>query len=347
MSDLVRELALGLARTDTDLAIPADATVMLVRNLGAVPPAQSVPTTAPAASGFNAILLDQVGRPTHFCKCRPAGDPRVAHEVSIARAARTQAPLSAHVPQSALASTPSLSAGVSPYEDGRRYDRFVGRQSTAEWSATIEEIVAVTERVSSAVTEARPDLAAELELILAAEANRGLEQLVRLEVPRKRRDALVRALVAGGGVRTTLQHGALRPSSVLLREAGWLLLGLGEFGRIRTPLYDLFHLLHMSFAHRRERREGAPALWIEALRDASDDSTAARAILRRAVRRFDLSPDSALGALAYYVIDLATRARHDGDGRDALQAGALDEVNRLADLLRQGAGPVAFGLAAA
>lgn len=345
MSDLVRELALGLARADTDLAIPADASVMLVRNVGAVPPARNAALTARAASGFNAILLDQAGRPTHFCKCRPAGDPRVAHEVAVSRAARGQAPLSAHVPQSALASTPSLSAGVSPYEEGRRYDLFVGRQSTAAWSATIEEIVAVTERVSSAVADARPDLAAEPELILAGEATRGLEQLARLEVPLKRRDALVRALVAGGGVRTTLQHGALRPSRVLLREAGWLLLGLGEYGRIRTPLYDLFHLLQLSFAERRGRREGAPELWIEALRDASDDSTAARAILRRAVRRFDLGADSALGALAYYVIDRASRARHE-NGTDALPAGALDEVNRLADLLRQGAGPVAFGLAA-
>lgn len=346
MSDLVRELAHGLARADTDLAIPADAVAMFIHNVASVPAVQ-VPTAATRGlPGFDAILFDGDGTPTHFCKCRPAGDPDVAHEVAVARAASTDPSLAGHLPRCALAATARLSACVSPYEAGLPYDGFIARQPTAAWAVAVEEIAGITERMAPLVARALPDLVPSGPIAFAEEGAWALERHEVLELPPKAHDALLRALVAGGPVRAALQHGDLQPSNLLHRDDGWLLLGLDSFGRIRTPLYDLFHLLHTSFAGRRAQAEGAHALWIEALRDPSDDSTAARAILRRAVRRHELSPDAALGALAHYLIDVAARV-HARGSRGASRGGCADEARRLAELLRQGAGPVAFGLATA
>lgn len=345
MSDLVRELAHGLARADTDLAIPADAVAMFVHNVASVP-GVPVPTAATRGRpGFDAILLDGDGAPTHFCKCRPAGDPDVAHEVAVARAATTDPSLARHLPRCGLAATARLSACVSPYEAGLPYDSFIARQATAEWGVAVEAIAGITEQMAPLVARALPHLVPSGPVAFAEEAGWGLEHLAMLGLPATGRDALLRALVAGGSVGAALQHGDLQPSKLLHRDDGWLLLGLGSFGRIRTPLYDLFHLLRTSFAGRRAQGQGGQALWIEALRDPSDDSTAARAILRRAVRRHDLSPDAALGALAHYLVDVAARVNGDSRGRSG--SGCTDEAGRLAELLRQGAGPVAFGFASA
>lgn len=346
MSDLVRELAYGLARADTDLAISADAVAIVVRNDASVPPIGPGAASMAGLAGFDAILLDSDGTPTHYCKCRPAGDPDVAHEVAVAQAVMADPALAPHLPRSALAATARLSACVSLYLAGRRYDSLIARQSPAEWAAAVEEIADVTERMAPLVAHALPELVPPGPIALAEEPACAREQLAALELPVKRRDALLRALVAGGTVRAALQHGDLRVSNVLHGDEGWLLPDLGGFGRVRTPLYDLFHLLHTSFAQRRRGDEGMPPLWIEALRDPSEDSTAARAVLRRAVRRHGLGADAALGALACYLADRTARdgATRKGSGPGIRYAAELDG---LAGLLRQGASPVAFGLAAA
>lgn len=346
MSDLVRELAHGLARADTDLAIRADAIAMFVENVASVPAVRVAPLATGRRPGFDAILFDIGGTPTHFCRCRPAGDAEVAHEVAVVRAASTDPSLARHLRRSALAATSRLSASVSPYEEGLPYDSFIARQSTADWAASVEAVVDITERMAPLVARALPDLMPSGPVAFAEAGGPTLAQLAALEVPSTRRDALHRALVAGGVVRPVPQHGHLRPENLLYRDVGWLLLEPGNFAEIWTPLYDVFHLLHTSLARRRTHDTGAQGSWIDALRDPSDDSTAARAILRRAVRRHGLSPEAALAALAHYLLDQAGGA-HGGGPRRQFRSGCAGEAARLAELLRQGAGPVAFGLASA
>lgn len=346
MNDLVRELAYGLARTDTDLAISGDAVVVIVDDAASVPPIHGGAKATQGLPGFDAILLDGAGTPTHYCRCRPAGDTGVAHEVAITRAAAADASVARHLQRSALAATSRLSARVSPYERGRPYDGLIAEQSTAEWAATVEEIAGITERMAGLVAGALPELVPSLPVRFTEEAAWALDCPDLLEVPVRQRDALLRVLVAGGTVAPMLQHGDLRPPSIVRGDAGWVLLDVGDFGSIRTPLYDLFHLLRTSLALRGAEGKGVHALWVDTLRDPGDDPTAARAILRRAVRRHDIAPEAALAALAHYLLDRVARA-HAGRGRQGTASRDLEEADRLAELLRQGAGPVAFGFAAA
>lgn len=346
MNDLVRELARGLARADTDLALPGDAEVLFVHNVAAVPPTRSATTVTGGRSGFNVVLLDPQGAPTHFCKCRPSGDPDVAHEVAVVHAGSADAEVAKYLPRSALATTERLSACVSVYEDGRRYQNVIASQTTAAWAAAVEELTGITERMSARVAVAMPALLPGTPLVLADEARWALDHLATLQMAPKHRDALLRALLAGGSVPAALQHGDLWPANVLQRESGWLLLDLEGFGRITTPLYDLFHLLHTSFVQRRAGGESAHGMWVDALRDPGEDSTAARAILRRAVKRHELTPEAALAALVYYVVDLAARVHVRGVW-GAWWETYVKEATQLAELLRKGASPVAFGFAAA
>ena len=145
---------------------------------------------------------------------------------------------------------------------------------------------------------------------------------------------LERALAAGHDAPARLQHGDLWPPNVLVDRGHWYVLDLELFGRIRVPLYDLLHMLHIcSDVRRPGGRTGRP--WIERISTGDASEAAPLALIRRIATRQGLSPVAMFATVVYYVVDIAARVKARGawtaDWREYVA-----QVERLADLIADG-----------
>jgi hypothetical protein len=335
MSDLLRTLLPALqAAARRDLR-SEDVDAVIVHNTGAIPPVRSAPGRALGEPGFNVIVAER-GRPIYFCKCRPAGDPALAHEGAIGEILSREPSTAAHVAPTHLARGDVMDVLVVRRLPGRPYYELLVKQEDAEWLSSVELVIGLVERMAACVTAALPALRGAGAVRLADE---GYSALAALEseqgLARRRVEALAATLDRGGEVTPRPQHGDLWPLNVLVEGKSWYILDLELFGRVRVPLHDLLYMLHAcSDVRRPPAADRRP--WVERLVDGDPAEAGARDLIRRTAHRCGLSPSSAFAALVYYVVDLAARARASG-AWSADWPGYLAPAVRLADLILEGA----------
>jgi hypothetical protein len=335
VSDLLRALLPALEAAARRTLPPEDLDAAIVHNAGAIPPVRSAARGASGEPGFN-VLLAVRGRPTYYCKCRPAGDPPLAHEGAIGKILSREPSTAAHVAASHLERTGVMDVLVVRRLRGRPYHELLVKQNDAAWLSSVELVIGLVERMAACVAAAMPALRGPAALSIADEGRWALSALeAEQSLAPHRVDALAATLVQAGEVTPQLQHGDLWPPNVIVDGMSWYILDLELFGRIRVPLYDLLHMLHVCSDVRRSEAVDRRA-WVERLLDDDPAEAGARDLIRRAAHQQGLSASSAFGALVYYVVDVAARVRARGawsaDWREYLA-----EAARLADLIIDGA----------
>ncbi|MDQ3996809.1 MAG: aminoglycoside phosphotransferase family protein [Gemmatimonadota bacterium] len=335
MSDLLRAILPALEATAGRVLRPADLDVVVVHNTGPIPPVRSRSGSQSGLPGFNVVVAER-GRPIYFCKCRPAGDPALAHEGAIGDVLSREPSTARHVAASRLERGDVIDVLVVQHLPGRPYHELLLKQRDAEWLASVESLMALVERMAVCVGTAIPGLRGPESLRVGDEGRWALSALEAEQgLARHRVEELAAALEAGGTMTARLQHGDLWPPNVLVDGRSWYVLDLELFGRVRVPLYDLLHMLHVCSGVRRSRAADRRP-WVERLMDGDPEEAGARDLIRRTAQRQGLSSSAAFAALAYYVVDAAARVRARGawsaDWREYLA-----QVARLADLVAEDA----------
>jgi hypothetical protein len=335
VSDLLRVLLPALEAAARRTLRSADLDAVIVHNTGAIPPVRGDAGAHSGAPGFN-VVIGERGRPIYFCKCRPAGDPALAHEGAIGDILRRDRVTAAHIAAPHLQQGEVMDVLVLPRLSGRPYHELLVDQSEAEWLSSVEDMMRLVEQMSARVGAALPALRGPAASRFSDEARWALAALATGHgLAQRRSEALATALVAGGTTTALLQHGDLWPPNVLADRGKWYVLDLELFGRVRVPLYDLLHMLHICSDVRRPANADARS-WIERIAIGDAAEAGPLGLIRRTAARQGLSPAATFAALVYYVVDIAARVKARGawtaDWREY-----VDQVERLADLIADGA----------
>jgi hypothetical protein len=335
VSDLVRALMPALRNAARRALRAEDLDLVVVHNTGAIPPVRSAANATAGQPGFN-VLVAERGRPIYFCKCRPAGDPALAHEAAVGEILSREPATAAHVPAFHFERGGVMDILVVRRLPGRPYHELLVKQSDREWLSSVELVIGLVEGMATYVTAAIPALRGPDALRVAEEGRWALAALQAEQgLVARRADALALALAGGDEVTPRLQHGDLWPPNVLVDGRSVYILDLDLFGRVRVPLYDLFHMLCIcSEVRRPETADRRP--WAQRLVDGDPSEAGARDLIRRAASRHGLSSSATFAAFVYYVVDITARVKARGawtaDWREYLAQAA-----RLADVIIDGA----------
>jgi hypothetical protein len=308
--------------------------IVLLQNWGGVPPVRRMAQTYLGNRGFNFLLLGPRGAPTHFGKCRPASGKALRHEIAVLGTLRHDPEVSAVVPRTWGVRSGELDLLISALVSGTRFDRTVARLPAEQWVRAMTEILAVTHRVTERAVALLPDLSDRTGPMSLYEAARGsLAYLESMGLGRRCVRSLAEALRDGGSLHGFPQHGDLWPSNVVRSGRSWWLLDFEVFGQVQIPLYDACHLVRTCSDLRPvASASSAPSRWIDRLLAGGDEATACWRTLASVARRHALGPSGALGALVYYLIDMATRFHKRGGPRCYWEPHAL-ELQRVAEVV--------------
>ena len=340
MNQELREL-LAIARIDggNGAAVTGSdwSRIVLLKNWGGIPPLRRLANTYLESCGFNFLLLGPDGAPTHFCKCRPATSMALQHEIAVLAALSHDAELSRAVPKTWGVRSGGLQLLISAYVPGTPFDHTVARLSAGQWAGTMSQILAVTRRVAQRAAETLPNLLGRGEPIGLREAARGsLAYLESVGLGRGSLRSLETALGAGGTLHGSPQHGDLWPSNVVHSGGSWWLLDFEVFGEVQVPLYDVCHFVRTcSDLRYGAGRRATAGRWIDRLMAGGAESEACRGTIAAVARQHALGPREVVGALAYYLIDVATQFHKRGGPRWYWEPHVL-EVKRLAEVLGAG-----------
>ncbi len=344
MSELLRILLPAVEAAAGRRLRPRDLDTIVLHNTGAIPPLRITGNGIAGEPGFNAVLAER-GRPIYFCKCRPAGDPALTHEGAIGEILMRHPAMAAHVAPTRLERGDVMDVLVVQRLLGRPYHEVLVKEGDTMWPTSVDRVVGLVEQMAAHVGAALPALRGPATLRLAEEGRWALDALADRGLAAQRVKSLAMALERGGQVAAELQHGDLWPPNVLVNGTSWYVLDLELFGRIRVPLYDLLHMLHIC-SEVRHTRTSSRQQWIE--RVVRNDPTESRALdlVRRTAHRHQLAASSTFAALVYYAVDMAARVKARGawtaDWRQY-----LFQVERLADLIADGVGEATFTLRSA
>jgi hypothetical protein len=148
--------------------------------------------------------------------------------------------------------------------------------------------------------------------------------------------SLAQALRASGRLPGFPQHGDLWPSNVVKSAGSWWLLDFEAFGHVLVPLYDACHLARTcSDLRRASRTDSSASLWVDRLIAGGDEAAACWRTIASVAREHALAPTEVIGAIVYYLIDVATQFHKRARLQWYWEPHAL-EVRRVAEVLASG-----------
>jgi len=267
--------------------------------------------------GFNALILDRNGVPTHFCKCRPPTKDWIRQTEFCTRI--SMEPSLRHVlPPTRAVGSMDLHMAISEYVPGRAFEPRVRWMRTGKLDAAIQEILLLMETIALRGVIVDPEVfAGQTRIDLAAEAAWAFDTIPPSLFAPSQAAVVRNAISAAGSVRRVLQHGDLWPRNILRYDGHWWLLDFDTFGQIQVPLYDVFHMVRSCWVLRqgrgvtrwnlrRARLQSASPSWVKDLRSPSTMETS-QTTLKWARARQGLTNVEAIGALAFYLIDTVAR----------------------------------------
>jgi hypothetical protein len=267
--------------------------------------------------GFNALILDRNGVPTHFCKCRPPTKDWIRQTEFCTR--MSMEPALRHVlpPARAVGST-DLHMAISAYVPGRAFEPRVPWMRTGKLEVAIQEILRLMETIALHGVIVDPEVfGGQTHIDLAAEAAWAFDTIPSSLFASGHAAVLRDAILAAGRMRRMLQHGDLWPRNILRYDGHWWLLDFDTFGQIQVPLYDVFHMVRSCWVLRqgrgvtrwtlgRARAQNPSPSWVQDLRSSSTMEMG-QTTLAWARNRQGLTNVEAIGALAFYLIDTVAR----------------------------------------
>jgi hypothetical protein len=309
--------------------------VIVVNSIGRIPPVSTSGGDFMWNRGFNVVLLGPKGVPRYFCKCRPAEDAILRRATVIREALLGDPCLRTVVPRTRGGSDDVVQVQLSDFIVGELFSRAVERLSLAGWEATLREVLATADLVSSRAATLLPEMAANGPIDLSAACQPHLEYIEKVGVPRLQLEFLSRGLAAAGATPRTLQHGDLWSGNVLRAAGSWWLLDFEMFGQVQVPLYDVFHLVRSSVEERAPEASGDGATWSDRMARGDATARAGRRVISWASARHGLNAQQIVGTLLYYAVDLAARIHHRGTPR-SIWGPYFAEVDRLSRALQAG-----------
>ena len=267
--------------------------------------------------GFNALILDRNGVPTHFCKCRPPTKDWIRQTEFCTRLSMEPA-LRQLLPSARAVGSTDLHMAISAYVPGRAFEPRVPWMRAGKLDAAIQEILLAMETIALRAVIVDPEVfGGQTHVDLAAEAAWAFDTIPPSLFARGQAAVVRDAISAAGRVRRVLQHGDLWPRNILRYYGHWWLLDFDTFGRIQVPLYDVFHMVRSCWVLRQGRGVSRWTLsrarlanpfpsWVQDLRSSSRMATG-QTTLAWARDRQGLTNVEAIGALAFYLIDTVAR----------------------------------------
>ena len=281
--------------------------VIVHRNIASVPPARHVGGAAVWNHGFNLILLEENGTPTHYAKCRPASVSETMHEATVLAALAADPDLADIIPPTQSASSATLRVQVSRFIGDRPWDADSIRGNVIAWTRAVREILAIVSRLAERALVLLPDQESQGPVHPGEGVRALLAALAPIGLPNELQEVLLAAGDSAPAVAARSQHGDLWPANLIERPGGgWWLLDFEMYGRIRMPFHDVFHLVRTSASLEDGRT------WLRQLAAGDAWAVAQQLIIREAAANSAL-PAGALSALAiYYFAEMTERLYRSG-----------------------------------
>lgn len=293
--------------------------VVMVDNRGMLPAPRSDERDLMNLRGFNALVLDRSGVPTHFCKCRPATKEWVRQTELCTRMSMEPA-LREMIPCARGVGSADVHMSISTYVPGRVLESTVSWMRLVKLGGALHEILQAMETISHYGAIVDPDaFRGQTHIDLGAEAEWAFDAIPPPLLAPDQAAVVRDAIAEAGRVRRNLQHGDLWPRNILSHGGHWWLVDFDTFGRTQAPLYDAFHLVRSCWALRQGRLQRmtrwtqSPVWfpsrlpsWIECLRSSPMKQVEQRTLAWARARQ-GLTRVEAVGALAFYLIDMAAR----------------------------------------
>jgi hypothetical protein len=281
--------------------------VIVQRNIASVPPVRHVPGAALWNHGFNLILLDEKGTPTHYAKCRPASVSEMMHETTVLTALAVDPALADIIPATRTVSSETMTVQVSRFIGDRTWDADSLIRDVRAWTHAVRAILVIVDRLADRAVVLLPDHAGQRSIRPGEPLRPLLAALAPVGLPNESLELLMAAADSAPAVAARPQHGDLWPANLVeRREGGWWVLDFEMYGRIRMPLHDAFHLVRTSALPSGE------GTWLQQLATGDDWARAQQQIIREAAARSEV-PASAVSALAiYYFAEMTERLYRTG-----------------------------------
>lgn len=314
--------------------------ILVVRSSGSlINPLRPVDRNLPDR-GFHFLIAKAGTTPDYYCKARPALPGPLRHrETLVLEAFAADARSRPFVPAVWSSANERIELQVTRFMLSDPLDRFLTRHDRNTQASYLGEVLDAGASLSLAALD-RPDIfpGAGEAMPLGHLADDVLDTLPGLGVPADLVGAIRDLFDAAGSVPGVPQHGDFWPQNVLrTREGGWCVVDLDNFGDVIAPIYDATHMLR-TFD---DVSGGGRSPWIS--RMATPAYATARALLRREMQRWELTPAQLGGCVLLYLADIAVRVFRRGAPemfwgrfRDELPA-ALDEVRRTGSISGFGA----------
>jgi|SoiMethySBSTD1v2_1073268.scaffolds.fasta_scaffold305471_2 hypothetical protein len=293
--------------------------IVMVDNRGILPVHWPDEDDLMTIRGFNALVLDRHGAPTHFCKCRPPTREWI-RQTELCTQMSKEPELRHVMPPAWEVGSADVHISISAYVPGRVLESTVSWMRPRKLCKALREIIQAMETVSRRGAIVAPGFfRGQTHVDLAAEAEWAFDAIPSPLLERNQAAILREAIAAAGTVRRVLQHGDLWARNILRYDSHWWLLDFDTFGRTQVPMYDACHLVRSSWALRHGRLQRVTRWtqspvwfpqrtpsWMDRLR-SSTPANVDRRTLAWACVRHGLTRVEAVGALAFYLIDMTAR----------------------------------------
>lgn len=285
--------------------------LLMKRNAGSVPVDMKRPSEY-VERGFQLVLLDRRGRPSHHARVRWAGDDLFARECAYVTALSADQELVSLIPRFKTACSSTLRVLVSEYLDGRTHLDRLPHESASAWLRTASAAVDLRDRLSERAGVVLPSLSEQLVIETPSQvASKRLDLLLQAGIPVQDVEALSSVTGPLDGSPRRIQHGDFWPGNLIRHRKSWWLIDYEEFGTVFTPLYDLFHFLQSTA---RAKGWGPSGGWLGSETGAMPRAwrRAFRLLLDRQVVSRGLSHSQVVAALAFYVIRMGSHRLRPG-----------------------------------
>ena len=278
----------------------------IVNNAGAIPQLNHPNDDSVWNRGFNLVLVGPDGSPTHFCKCRPRGEPSAVHEGEVAERLGRLDDLRDVVSVARVLSNNRLQLLAMPFLAGEVMVDRLAQMDLGPWLRTIGELAGVAARLTASAAAAgmmkEPPPVGVARTFTEAGADH-LDYLATLGLETAAVRVLGRVLADGGRFVPSCQHGDFWASNVLGRaDGGYRVIDFERFGRVSSPMFDVFQLLRTSWdGYRNETTRDRS--WLTAFASPDAIRTAWQAIFGKALIAHSLEADQLEAALALYLIE--------------------------------------------
>lgn len=289
--------------------------ILVKRNAGSIPVVPDGPAGY-VGRGFQIVLLNRRGKPSHYARCRWAGDAFFARECAYVTALSEDPELRGLLPRFRTACSSTIRVLVSEYLTGNTHLDRLQKESASEWLRTAAAATDLRDRITERARVTLPGLNKRLaEAIPSRTAADSLEVMRQAGVPRRDVDALTNAIGPLERCPRHIQHGDFWPGNLVRHRKSWWLIDYEEFATVFVPFYDLFHYVQQTA---RVRAWGGSGEWL-----GHGVSAMPRpwrrvfgALIGRQTERLGFSQEQIVAALAFYVIRMGSHRLRPGVPRE-------------------------------